>query len=65
MTRQGLITCPIEPFGDAFYYGPEKISPAWLCWPADKIEKTGGAHYTYDYVLKRILDAIRVEKASV
>ena len=64
MTRRDLITCLHEPFGDAFYFGPEKISPAWLRWPADKIQKTGKAHYTYDYVLQIILDAIKVENFS-
>lgn len=65
MSRRDLITCLHEPFGDAFYYGPEKISRAWLRWQADKIEKTGRAHYTYDYVLQTILDTMKVEKASV
>jgi hypothetical protein len=63
MTRRNLVTCFHEPFGDAFYFGPERISPAWLRWPADQIDKTGRAHYTYDYVLQTILDAIKVGQA--
>ena len=58
MARRDLVTCFHEPFGDAFYYGPEKISSAWMRWPTDKIEKTGRAHYTYDHVLQTILEAI-------
>ena len=54
MTRSDILKCHHEPFGDAFYFGPERISPAWLRWPADKIEKTGKAHFTYDYVLKSL-----------
>lgn len=64
MTRRDLITCLHEPFGDAFYFGPEKISPACQRWPADKIEKSGRAHYTYDYVLQSILDAIKVREGN-
>ncbi|KAI4195158.1 MAG: hypothetical protein LQ350_007366 [Teloschistes chrysophthalmus] len=30
MTRRDIFTFFHEPFGDAFYYGPEKISPAHL-----------------------------------
>ena len=63
MTRRDLVTFFHEPFGDAFYFGPERISPAWLRWPADKIHKTGRSHYTYDYVLQTILDAIKVGQA--
>lgn len=61
MTRRDLLTCFHEPFGDSFYFGPERISPAWLRWPADKIAKTGRAHYTYDFVLQSIQDAMKVE----
>ncbi|KAL8728555.1 MAG: hypothetical protein Q9166_005288 [cf. Caloplaca sp. 2 TL-2023] len=55
MTRRDILSFFHEPFGDAFYYGPEKISPAHLRWPEDKIEKSGRGHYTYDYVLQSIL----------
>ena len=60
MTRRDIITCFHEPFGDAFYFGPEKISRAWLRWPTEKIEKSGKSHYSYDYVLSDILDATNV-----
>ncbi|KAL8802824.1 MAG: hypothetical protein Q9182_003584 [Xanthomendoza sp. 2 TL-2023] len=59
MTRRDILTFFHEPFGDAFYFGPEKISPAHLRWPADKIERSGRGHYTYDYVLQSILTAAK------
>ena len=62
MTRRDLLTCFHEPFGDAFYFGPEKISQAWRRWPADKIEKSGRAHYTYDFVLGMVQDAVEVKR---
>ncbi|KAI4220818.1 MAG: hypothetical protein L6R36_007348 [Xanthoria steineri] len=57
MTRRDILTFFHEPFGDAFYFGPEKISPAYRRWPTDKIERSGRGHYTYDWVLRSILDA--------
>ena len=27
MTRRDTLSCVHEPFGDAFYYGPERLSP--------------------------------------
>ncbi|KAL8893744.1 MAG: hypothetical protein Q9192_004968 [Flavoplaca navasiana] len=57
MTRRDILTFFHEPFGDAFYFGPEKISPAHLRWPADKIERSGRGHCTYDYILQSILSA--------
>ncbi|KAL8871953.1 MAG: hypothetical protein Q9198_007301, partial [Flavoplaca austrocitrina] len=57
MTRRDILTFFHEPFGDAFYFGPEKISPAHLRWPVDKIERTGRGHCTYDDVLQSILSA--------
>ena len=60
MTRRDILTFFHEPFGDAFYFGPEKISRAHLRWPADKIEKSGKKDFTYDYVLQTILSAAKV-----
>ncbi|KAL6720170.1 hypothetical protein ACLMJK_002091 [Lecanora helva] len=59
MTRRDILSCFHEPFGDAFYFGPEKISPAWLRWEEGKIERTGKSHYTYDYVLQTILETMQ------
>lgn len=64
MTRRDILNIFHEPFGDAFYYGPEKISPASTRWPADKIAKTGRGHYTYNLVLQNILDAAKVHLSS-
>lgn len=60
MTCRDILEIFHEPFGDAFYYGPEKISPAHLRWPTGKIEKSGRGHYTYNHVLQGILDAVKV-----
>ncbi|KAL8687617.1 MAG: hypothetical protein Q9218_006263 [Villophora microphyllina] len=60
MTRRDILEVFHEPFGDAFYFGPEKISPAHLRWPAGKIEKSGRIHYTYDHVLQGVLHAMKV-----
>ncbi|KAL8925693.1 MAG: hypothetical protein Q9208_003376 [Pyrenodesmia sp. 3 TL-2023] len=61
MTRRDLLNIFHEPFGDAFYFGPERISPSWTRWPADKISKSGMGHYTYNLVLQKILDAVKVQ----
>ena len=62
MTRRDILSIHHEPFGDAFYFGPEKISPASLRWPPDKVAKSGKTHCTYDMVLQPILDCIKVAK---
>ena len=60
MTRRDILNCLHEPFGDAFYFGPEKISPASQQWPPGRLEKTGRTHFTYDYVVDVILEANKV-----
>ncbi|KAL8652099.1 MAG: hypothetical protein Q9226_004403 [Calogaya cf. arnoldii] len=64
MTRRDILTFFHEPFGDAFYFGPEKISTAHLRWTADKIERSVRAHYRYDYVLQSILSASEKESTN-
>lgn len=64
MTRRDILTFFHEPFGDAFYFGPEKISPAHLRWPGDRIEKSGRGHYTYDHVLQSIGSAAHVRNLA-
>ncbi|KAL8887694.1 MAG: hypothetical protein Q9215_004766 [Flavoplaca cf. flavocitrina] len=59
MTRRDILNFFHEPFSDAFYFGPEKISPAHLRWPADKIERTGRGNCTYEDVLQSILSAVK------
>ncbi|KAL8706475.1 MAG: hypothetical protein Q9225_007947 [Loekoesia sp. 1 TL-2023] len=57
MTLRDILSIHHEPFGDAFYFGPEKISHAWQRWPPNKIVKSGKSHYTYDLVLQNVLDS--------
>ncbi|KAL4895652.1 P-loop containing nucleoside triphosphate hydrolase protein [Aspergillus ambiguus] len=55
MTRRDTIQCIHEPFGDAFYYGPERLGTRYM---ADEHEQTrrdsGFADSTYSTVLERI-----------
>lgn len=52
MTRPDL-KCIHEPFGDAFYYGPERLSSRF---EADELERTksGFSESTFQTVLDRI-----------
>lgn len=54
MTRRDVLSCFHEPFGDAFYYGPERLSARY---DQDEREKTGFASTTYADVLKSFEDA--------
>ncbi|KAL8836440.1 MAG: hypothetical protein Q9170_002928 [Blastenia crenularia] len=65
ITRRDILSIYHEPFGDPFYFGPEKISPAWQQWPPDKIAKSGKSHYTYDLVLQTILNNMKEPKKRV
>ena len=57
MTRTDLLTCIHEPFGDAFYYGPERLSSRF---DADKPArlKSGFSNTTYASVLDSITSQI-------
>lgn len=55
MTRSDALTCVHEPFGDAFYYGPERMSTRYEKDQAAR-EKSGYAQVTYGNVMDRILD---------
>ncbi|KAM0284385.1 hypothetical protein ACHAQH_001961 [Verticillium albo-atrum] len=53
MTRRDVLSCVHEPFGDAFYYGPERLSARY----ADDVktrESSGFANTTYADVLEAI-----------
>ena len=55
MTRDDILHCVHEPFGDAFYFGPERLSERY----ADDEEarkKSGFADVTYKDVMDQILD---------
>ena len=54
-TKPNEIKCYHEHFGDAYYFGPEKISEYWKGWPAWKIPSTGLGEVTYRMSLQDIL----------
>lgn len=58
MTRPDILQCVHEPFGDAFYYGPERLSARFEKDEAARA-RSGFANVTY----KDVLDLI-VEKAA-
>ncbi|KAL8869869.1 MAG: hypothetical protein Q9174_003944 [Haloplaca sp. 1 TL-2023] len=59
MNRRDILEIFHEPFGDAFYFGPEKISPLHLQWGPTKIERSGRGHVTYNNVLQEMFDAAK------
>lgn len=58
MTRRDKLACVHEPFGDAFYYGPERVGERFED-DAEGREKSGFAETTYADVLKQVEDAGR------
>ncbi|KAJ9154829.1 P-loop containing nucleoside triphosphate hydrolase protein [Pleurostoma richardsiae] len=61
MTRPDL-SCLHEPFGDAFYYGPERLSERFADDEATRI-KSGAADWTYKTIVDRI-DSEAAEKGK-
>lgn len=59
MTRTDLC-CIHEPFGDAFYYGPERLSSRFAEDERARIE-SGFEHSTY----QTILDQLEIKAAEV
>ena len=59
MTRDDL-NCQHEPFGDAFYYGPERLSPRF-----EHDEKTRLESGSNEAKYKTILDHFEAAKAEV
>lgn len=53
MTRRDILTCVHEPFGEAFYYGPERLSTRFENDPETR-EKSGCANETYKDVVDRL-----------
>ncbi len=53
MTRRNDIACVHEPFGDAFYYGPERLSARFENDEEVRIN-SGFANSTYKTVMDRI-----------
>ena len=52
MTRSDL-TCIHEPFGDAFYFGPETLGPRWM-EDEEARKKSGYSQVTYRDVFETI-----------
>jgi hypothetical protein len=55
MTRRDILDCVHEPFGEAFYYGPERLSKRFENDPQAR-EKSGCANETYKDVVDRLED---------
>lgn len=53
MTRRDILTCVHEPFGDAFYFGPERLSMRYES-DEEAREKTGFANSTFKTIFERI-----------
>lgn len=53
MTQHDTLNCIHEPFGDAFYYGPERLSERYEHDEKERIE-SGFSESTYKTVLDRI-----------
>lgn len=53
MTRPDILTCIHEPFGDAFYFGPERLSPRYENNEPAR-EQSGFADSTYKTIFERI-----------
>ncbi|GJC80679.1 hypothetical protein ColLi_03517 [Colletotrichum liriopes] len=64
MTRRDKLACVHEPFGDAFYYGPERVGERFED-DAEGREKSGFSKTTYADVLKQIEEAGKDQKASI
>lgn len=56
MKRREDLECFHEPFGEAFYYGPESLSKRYENDPAAR-EASGQANTTYLDTLSQILEA--------
>lgn len=64
MTRRDTLVCEHEPFGDAFYYGPERLSERFEKDPEAR-EQSGFSQTTYKDVFDRIeQDASQVRLIS-
>lgn len=53
MTRHNTLTCIHEPFGDAFYFGPERLGTRYEGDEKAR-QESGFANSTYQTILDRI-----------
>ncbi|KAK1535320.1 hypothetical protein CPAR01_08862 [Colletotrichum paranaense] len=64
MSRRDKLACVHEPFGDAFYYGPERTGERFEN-DAEGREKSGFAETTYADVLRQIEEAGKDKRAFI
>lgn len=60
MTQRDTLQCVHEPFGDAFYYGPERLSPRF---ESDEQARLASGYSQSTY--RTIIDRLEREAASV
>lgn len=53
MTRRDILKCAHEPFGDAFYYGPERLSERFADDEAARVN-SGFSESTYRTIMNRL-----------
>ena len=63
MTRRDSLTCIHEPFGDAFYYGPERLSERYENDEQARIDSGFGGS-TFKTILDRIDRALEQVRFS-
>ena len=55
MTRRDALTCVHEPFGDAFYYGPERLGEKYKDGEREgERMKSGFSESTYQTIFERL-----------
>lgn len=60
MTRRDTLQCVHEPFGDAFYFGPERLSSRYEANEHERID-SGFQNSTY----QKVVDRLERESAEV
>lgn len=55
MTRRDALQCVHEPFGDAFYFGPERLSKRFMNDTAT-LEASGSSDKTYEDIYSFIME---------
>lgn len=53
MTRRDILQCAHEPFGDAFYYGPERLSERFADDEEARVQ-SGFSKSTYKTIMDRL-----------
>ncbi|KAK3368183.1 P-loop containing nucleoside triphosphate hydrolase protein [Podospora didyma] len=64
MTRRDILNCVHEPFGDAFYYGPERLSERFQDDEETRI-KSGFSGVTYAQIVDKLQEDISHEDKRV